>query len=188
MVVARRILKAFAPATAGVLVVGRISWPDRHEASEGGAPTGSSEARRGPGRRREAEVERWPARLDGPGMPGLARLERDPDRLGDVRRRSSGNAAAASRARVGVGEHRRVRDPGAHRIDRDAARRPAVGATLRTKPITACFVAAYTGSSGMAVSPASDAVQTMRPPAGITVASRRTPSTTPSTLTANARR
>ena len=61
-------------------------------------------------------------------------------------------------------------------------------ATLRTNPTTACFVAAYTGSSGTDVRPASDAVQTIRPPSGITDASRRTPRTTPSTFTAMARR
>jgi hypothetical protein len=63
-----------------------------------------------------------------------------------------------------------------------------VGATLRTNPTTACLVAAYTGSSDSPVSPASEAVQTIRPPVLITRASRRTPKATPSTLTPNARR
>ena len=58
------------------------------------------------------------------------------------------------------------------RIPREAS----PGAAARTRPTTACFVAAYTGSSGAATSPASDAVATIEPPSGISrAASSRTP-------------
>ena len=67
-------------------------------------------------------------------------------------------------------------------------REASVGARLRTSPTTACFVAAYTGSSGIAVNPASEAVATILPPSGITSARRLIPKKTPSTLTAIALR
>jgi len=75
-------------------------------------------------------------------------------------------------------------DPGHTAFNRIGARS---GAMLRTKPTTACFVSEYTGSLGMPVSPASDAVATIAPPP-ITSRRRSTPRTIPSTLTPTARR
>src|SRR5579871_5258214 len=62
------------------------------------------------------------------------------------------------------------------------------GATLRTKPITACLVSVYTGSLAIGTSPASEAVTAMTPPGAITSAIRRVPRTTPSRLVATTRR
>ena len=77
--------------------------------------------------------------------------------------RSSGKPACSSRARtapctIGVSAM-----PG-HTTLIEMPRPWSGGAALRTNPTTACFVAAYTGSSGIAVRPPSDAVHTIRPP------------------------
>src|SRR5581483_5373285 len=62
-------------------------------------------------------------------------------------------------------------------------RRSSPGAAVRTKPTTACFVAVYSGSKGIDVNPASDAVATIEPPRGISRrAHSRVPYTTPSRL------
>ena len=63
------------------------------------------------------------------------------------------------------------------------------GAAARTQPMTACFVAVYAGSNGIAVRPASEAVATIEPPSGMSLrASSRVPRTTPSTFAPTIRR
>ena len=96
----------------------------------------------GAGHVREVEVDRVPARLDGPGVPREPGAECEPDRVGNVGGgEDTGNPAASSRSRTVPPSIAVSAIPGQTALIW-IPRRSSDGATLRTNPTTACFVAA----------------------------------------------
>ena len=143
MVVARRILKSYAAGEPWQFSIARLARQAWGQTAEGRSCTTTPVGRSSRRERSGSGSRRVPARLDGPGVPGeAASRARARPRPRPRRASTIGNPAASSRSR-----DRAARASPCRRCPGQTAliwmpRRSSDGATLRTKPTTACFVAA----------------------------------------------